>query len=258
MSLRVFSRAGMMLGRRGTIIGGNGCHRFPVMGVKSPLAMVQPKSRFHWGLQPRQTKDNSQTKNDSSNSSTEDDSSAGKKKEKGIKALMKKYGYAALGVYLGLSVLDLPFCYLFVASVGGDKITEWKDQIWQFFGISRDEHSTVNDDDHDGVDKDNDERNKKDEGWGKFLTTFAIAYGVHKSLVFIRLPITAWITPSVVKTLQGWGFNVGKKTVQEAYKAAAAKSGVAKTAGSNKVNEELFGKVVGKSNDKKRWWNFFL
>ena len=40
-------------------------------------------------------------------------------------------------------------------------------------------------------------------------TEFAIAYGIHKSLIFIRLPITAAITPGIVKLLRGWGFRIG-------------------------------------------------
>lgn len=39
-----------------------------------------------------------------------------------LKKLSKEYGWAAVGVYLGLSVLDFPFCFLFVRWVGTDKI----------------------------------------------------------------------------------------------------------------------------------------
>lgn len=44
----------------------------------------------------------------------------------GIKARMKKlskeYGWVALGVYLGLSVLDFPFCFLAVRMAGPERI----------------------------------------------------------------------------------------------------------------------------------------
>jgi hypothetical protein len=42
-------------------------------------------------------------------------------------------------------------------------------------------------------------------------TELALAYAVHKSLIFIRVPITAAVTPRVVKTLRGWGWDIGKK-----------------------------------------------
>ena len=39
-----------------------------------------------------------------------------------IQELSKKYGYVARGVYLGLSVVDFPFCFLLVRAVGTEKI----------------------------------------------------------------------------------------------------------------------------------------
>ena len=42
-------------------------------------------------------------------------------------------------------------------------------------------------------------------------TELALAYAVHKSLIFIRVPLTAAVTPKVVKTLRGWGWDIGKK-----------------------------------------------
>lgn len=37
-----------------------------------------------------------------------------------------------------------------------------------------------------------------------------MAYLVHKSLIFIRVPLTAAVLPKVVKTLRKWGYNIGK------------------------------------------------
>lgn len=39
-----------------------------------------------------------------------------------LKKLSKEYGWSAVGVYLGLSVLDFPFCFLLVRIVGTDTI----------------------------------------------------------------------------------------------------------------------------------------
>lgn len=42
-----------------------------------------------------------------------------------LKKLSKEYGWAAVGVYLGLSVLDFPFCFLLVRIVGTDTIGKY-------------------------------------------------------------------------------------------------------------------------------------
>lgn len=42
-------------------------------------------------------------------------------------------------------------------------------------------------------------------------TQLALAYAIHKSFIFVRVPLTAAITPKVVKTLRSWGWNIGKR-----------------------------------------------
>ena len=39
-----------------------------------------------------------------------------------LKKLSREYGWSAVGVYLALSVLDFPFCFLLVRFVGTEKI----------------------------------------------------------------------------------------------------------------------------------------
>lgn len=39
-----------------------------------------------------------------------------------LKKLSREYGWSAVGVYFGLSILDFPFCFLFVRLVGAEKI----------------------------------------------------------------------------------------------------------------------------------------
>lgn len=124
----------------------------------------------------------------------------------GIKKLIHQYGYSALGIYLGLSLLDLPICYLVVHSAGEDVIREYQDKFMKFIGYKKDkttESSTTEIDD------------EPEEKSSTFVTEFALAYAIHKSLIFIRLPITAAITPAVVKYLQSKGFKVGKLAVSQ-------------------------------------------
>jgi len=47
-------------------------------------------------------------------------------------------------------------------------------------------------------------------------TQLALAYAVHKSFIFIRVPLTAAILPKVVKTLRSWGWNIGKMPSRKA------------------------------------------
>lgn len=42
-------------------------------------------------------------------------------------------------------------------------------------------------------------------------TQLALAYAVHKSFIFVRVPLTAAVTPKIVKVLRGWGWQIGKK-----------------------------------------------
>lgn len=52
-----------------------------------------------------------------------------------LRKLSREYGWAALGVYLGLSVLDFPFCFLLVRMVGTDRIAEV--EHWVMAGIKK-------------------------------------------------------------------------------------------------------------------------
>lgn len=42
-------------------------------------------------------------------------------------------------------------------------------------------------------------------------TQLALAYAIHKSFIFIRVPITVAVTPKVVKVLRSWGWEIGKR-----------------------------------------------
>lgn len=55
-------------------------------------------------------------------------------------------------------------------------------------------------------------------------TQLALAYAIHKSFIFVRVPLTAAITPKIVKTLRGWGWNIGRPTTKAL--KGSGKSGV--------------------------------
>lgn len=50
-------------------------------------------------------------------------------------------------------------------------------------------------------------------------TQLALAYAIHKSFIFVRVPLTVAVTPRVVKVLRGWGWDIGKRRTKEVREA---------------------------------------
>ncbi|CAF9904820.1 MAG: hypothetical protein HETSPECPRED_004796 [Heterodermia speciosa] len=155
-----------------------------------------------------------------------------------FKKLSREYGWSALGVYLLLTALDLPFCFLAVRWLGTERIGHWEHVILAWFwrivpyplpateephdtepltagkkpeeyGVvaSKGEEVGVPTYDHDVVEAE--KRNSSEDA--SIWTQLALAYAVHKSFIFLRVPLTAAVTPRVVKTLRGWGWDIGKR-----------------------------------------------
>lgn len=158
-----------------------------------------------------------------------------------FKQLSRKYGWSAVGVYFGLSVLDFPFCFLAVRLVGPERIGEVEhaivDKFWSLVGLvmpsMKPDNRTPVEDAVEGAAREamttngNGIKHKEDASMymqsdlGRYgltdlspagiWTQLLLAYGVHKSLIFFRIPLTAAVTPKVVKTLRSWGWNIGNK-----------------------------------------------
>lgn len=172
------------------------------------------------------------------------------KKPTGLKALMKEYGYSALGVYFGLSMIDLPLCYLLVHSLGKDEIERHKNDVKRYFGYGVDPAELELRQQSRRLSSEIDGDSSK-EGWlAQFSwTEFALAYGIHKSLIFIRVPICAAITPGVVSLLRRWGFRIGSANLST--NALIAKDRIQDMTASSK----RFGV---RPNAKKRWFSWFF
>ncbi|KAL9607990.1 MAG: hypothetical protein Q9167_007150 [Letrouitia subvulpina] len=155
-----------------------------------------------------------------------------------LRKLSREYGWSALGVYLLLTALDFPFCFLAVRWLGTDRIGRWESAILDVFwsiipfqleplGGSQASESESTEKrleeyrvagpstdatgapiyDH-GL-KEAEQRNRS--GNASIWTQLALAYAIHKSFIFVRVPLTAAVTPKVVKTLRGWGWDIGKR-----------------------------------------------
>lgn len=170
---------------------------------------------------------------------------------------MKEYGYLALVIYFGLLMIDLPICYAIVHALGKEKIEFYENKVKQVFGygmsdedlekkIKRDKEREAQEDQHTSDDSGVVAWVKKNFSWSEF----AIAYGLHKSLIFIRLPLCAAITPSIVKMLRNWGFKIGLGT-----SVAVAKDKIVNATDAIKDYSALnpkFGTPAG----KRKWWFF--
>ncbi|UNI20677.1 DUF1279 super [Purpureocillium takamizusanense] len=149
-----------------------------------------------------------------------------------LKKLSKEYGWSAVGVYLALSVLDFPFCFLLVRVVGTDTIGKIEHYVvssaknWIPESVREAAHrywSSIKSVETDKLGDDGITEKVEMAGWGvqeanernkeeaSLATQLALAYAIHKSFIFIRVPLTAAVTPKVVKMLRSWGWNIGKK-----------------------------------------------
>jgi hypothetical protein len=140
-------------------------------------------------------------------------------------------------VYLALSALDFPFCFAAVRLLGVERIGYWEHVAVEFLkdrfkGVWPRFQAGEGESDGQGQLAQAEERNQEEASefgsvfcyrfesrsmtdWN-FLTVgiwtqLALAYAIHKSFIFIRVPLTAAVTPKVVKTLRGWGWNIGKR-----------------------------------------------
>ncbi|KAF1964975.1 hypothetical protein BU23DRAFT_40099 [Bimuria novae-zelandiae CBS 107.79] len=146
-----------------------------------------------------------------------------------LKRLSKEYGWLAVGVYFGLSVLDFPFCFLAVRMLGTDRVGHYEhvvvEGIKSLIRIPFPDLFKGSDALEGPIAEEIREAAAREEALGhdgarvvghdggaeaSLWTQLAIAYAVHKSLIFFRIPLTAAVLPKVAKTLRKWGWNVGR------------------------------------------------
>ncbi|CEO61167.1 Putative Peptide alpha-N-acetyltransferase [Penicillium brasilianum] len=131
-----------------------------------------------------------------------------------LRTLSREYGWAALGVYLGLSALDFPFCFIAVRLLGVERIGHWEHVVVQtvkdaFYSVWPQEDGGKGE----GEEEEDSALVKQERSMeeASIWTQLALAYAVHKSLIFFRVPLTAAVTPKIVKVLRRWGWDIGKR-----------------------------------------------
>lgn len=160
--------------------------------------------------------------------------------------MSRDYGWTAVYVYLTLSALDFPFCFLAVKWLGTDTIGHWEHVItsyvkdlfpWTSSSMTDAAGDAVQD--HQAparlLEENVAQDTITDHGYQQALkansgsdasiwTQLGLAYAIHKSFIFVRVPLTAAILPKVVKTLRGWGWNIGRPSSKAIRNAASKKS----------------------------------
>ncbi|KAL9070818.1 MAG: hypothetical protein Q9161_004609 [Pseudevernia consocians] len=158
-----------------------------------------------------------------------------------LRKLSREYGWSAFGVYMLLSALDFPFCFAAVRYLGTDRIgryervvVEWvksaipvsareawrtrvAGQAMEEEGEGKGEEGYAVVEGGDGAGgagydhgvKEAEKRNESENA--SIWTQLALAYAIHKSFIFIRVPLAVAVTPKVVKVLRGWGWDIGKR-----------------------------------------------
>ncbi|KAL3231702.1 putative N-terminal acetyltransferase 2 [Nakaseomyces bracarensis] len=132
---------------------------------------------------------------------------------KGIKALMKKYGPSALIVYIGLMAIDLPLCYLAVHSVGNENMSLYLNKCKRVFGYGVSDAEVRDEVRRKAQQADSLERSATD-WWSQFKNSYLLrelilAYGLHKALIVVRIPLTAAITPYAARIFTKYGLVKG-------------------------------------------------
>ncbi|KAG4305171.1 hypothetical protein PORY_001341 [Pneumocystis oryctolagi] len=122
---------------------------------------------------------------------------------KRLKYLMRRYGATAASVYLGISVIDFAISWGVVKSLGFTAIKFYEKILLEIerhtgWRLKRNTASL-------SANKESTEYESP-----SIWTEIAIAYGIHKLLILIRVPLTAALTPPLVRILNQRGWSIGK------------------------------------------------
>ncbi|KAJ5134059.1 hypothetical protein N7448_000918 [Penicillium atrosanguineum] len=182
--------------------------------IGGPAARSRPSLR---AIQPLKQPLNRRYNSGSSGSSSQTEKEGNSLSQR-LRKLSREYGWAAVGVYFALSALDFPFCFAAVRLLGVERIGYFEHVVVQ---SAKDAFHSVWPQtepypQNEGESEDKqaslalaEERNQEN---ASIWTQLALAYAIHKSFIFIRVPLTAAVTPKIVKTLRRWGWDIGKRT----------------------------------------------
>lgn len=196
--------------------------RFLVPRIPRPI--IRSALRAHRGVPSREASRTLSTVSPSQLPKKPDTSLSGR-----LRDLSRRYGRAAIGVYFGISVIDYLVAFGLVHQLGAERIGDYEDRFFNlvkhYTGWHKQSNSVQDAADSMVVDTANklesiatpdqsgdldDKKSSNQPKKGGLWTEAVIAYGIHKALfIFIRVPITVAITPSIVKSLVKRGWKIG-------------------------------------------------
>lgn len=131
-----------------------------------------------------------------------------------FKKIIKQHKIIAVGLLTTISILDYVGCYLFVRKVGREKIEEYIDKIKTSIGFNITENLETCDKIEPKIESEKSVitmtsyykklMEKMNFSWPELV----IAYGIHKSLIFLRLTLTIILTPRVARLVKKLKFNL--------------------------------------------------
>jgi len=181
---------------------------------------------------------------------------------------MKRYGWAAVVVYLLFSVLDFGLTFFVINLIGAEHVRRGTDYLLDllvygkaatstragdipegsgilgFLKEWREKHKKDADDAENAAEAEADRKSGSPSGAssGNLWATAVLAYTIHKTLLLpVRLGATAAATPAIVKQLQRWGINIARNPLPEAAKQRGAQA--------IKTGKDRLDKARGKHND---------
>ncbi|QSL65734.1 hypothetical protein MERGE_000012 [Pneumocystis wakefieldiae] len=117
---------------------------------------------------------------------------------------MRQYGIVGACVYFGICLIDFGISLALVKSLGTTTIGFYEKKI-----ISKIENFTGWRPKSSQSSLSRSGESRKNEE-ASIWTEIAIAYGIHKLLIFVRVPLTAALTPPLVRLLIQQGWSVSK------------------------------------------------
>ncbi|CCH58681.1 hypothetical protein TBLA_0A08920 [Henningerozyma blattae CBS 6284] len=130
-------------------------------------------------------------------------------KVSGIKALTQRYGKAAIVVYAGLCILDLPLCFMAVRQLGEVRTALLLNKAKLLIGRGESDEDALHARLEQHVANENaNEMTTRSWNEGPLLGQLLMAYALHKALIVARLPLTAAITPRAARVLCRLGLHV--------------------------------------------------
>ncbi|KAJ5719529.1 hypothetical protein N7493_007107 [Penicillium malachiteum] len=179
--------------------------------IRFPRSQFQPfirarsnQVRFNSGASKQSTSTSTSTKDSGSISAR-------------LKKLSREYGWAALGVYLTLSAMDFPICFAMVRLLGVERIGHFEHAVVEsvkgVFPSLFPKKETQTEEGEVGAIVESEKSSLEEaKNYTGIWTQLALAYAIHKSVfIFVRVPLTAAVTPKVVQTLRRWGWDIGKR-----------------------------------------------